>query len=324
VEIRPGHFSRLPGAGRALFAGPFCGSGLQALYACLTKPMGVDCVLCARGDFGCQARKVVWVRNMRWVSGWRGLALSCGLFAGGLFFCACGQAASPARVQDLAGVWDLSIDGTASKCRIALRAGQPRGGQQQITIPLACLKAFPDLSAVTAWALGGDGHIDFSRSAGPAILDFTPMDAMTFTASGPQGGVYRLAVMQGAPPKKDLSVKGEGARPPAAVAATGQKEAPAAADVAGRYSILRDGGKDTGCMLTLDSQAKGLGGKKASLAPGCRDQGIVIFDPAGWQIVNGRLLLTARRGHKTELDAQPDGTWKKDPKEGKSLILKKL
>jgi len=100
--------------------------------------------------------------------------------------------------------------------------------------------------------------------------------------------------------------------------------AAAPADAAGRYSILRDGGKDTGCMLTLNRRGKAPGRETASLAPGCRDQGIVIFDPAGWQIVNGRLVLTARKGHKTYLDAQPDGTWKKDPKEGKSLTLKKL
>jgi Protease inhibitor Inh len=95
-------------------------------------------------------------------------------------------------------------------------------------------------------------------------------------------------------------------------------------DVAGRYAVLRDGGKDTGCMLTLDKRAPAADRERASLAPGCRDQGIVIFDPAGWQIVNGRLVLTARKGHKTYLDAQPDGTWKKDPKEGKGLTLKKL
>ena len=59
-------------------------------------------------------------------------------------------------------------------------------------------------------------------------------------------------------------------------------------------------------------------------SPGCRDQGIVIFDPIGWRIVDGRLVLTARKGHTTHLDAQPDGTWKKDPKEGKGLSLKKL
>ncbi len=76
-------------------------------------------------------------------------------------------------------------------------------------------------------------------------------------------------------------------------------------------------------MLTLDDKAKAKGGDKASLAPGCRDQGIVIFDPVAWQIVNGRLVLTARKGHSTHLDQQPDGVWLKDPKEGKSLSLKK-
>ncbi len=95
-------------------------------------------------------------------------------------------------------------------------------------------------------------------------------------------------------------------------------------DVAGRYAILREGGKDTGCMLTLDAQAKAKGGDKASLSPACRDQGIVIFDPTGWRIVEGRLVLTARKGHTTHLDAQPDGTWKKDASEGKGLSLKKL
>jgi Protease inhibitor Inh len=95
-------------------------------------------------------------------------------------------------------------------------------------------------------------------------------------------------------------------------------------DVAGRYAILREGGKDTGCMLTLDAQAKAKGGDKASLSPACRDQGIVIFDPTGWRIVDGRLVLTARKGHTTHLDAQPDGTWKKDATEGKGLSLKKL
>jgi Protease inhibitor Inh len=98
----------------------------------------------------------------------------------------------------------------------------------------------------------------------------------------------------------------------------------APADTAGHYSVLRDGGKDTGCMLTLYNQQRAGDGARAFLAPGCRDQGIVIFDPASWQLINGRLVLTARKGHKAHLDPQPDGTWKKDPKEGKTLSLKKL
>lgn len=94
-------------------------------------------------------------------------------------------------------------------------------------------------------------------------------------------------------------------------------------EVAGRYFIFRENGKDTGCMLTLDDKAKGKGGNRATLAPACRDQGLVIFDPVGWQIINGHLVLTARKGHTTRLDQEPDGTWLKDPKEGKSLSLKK-
>ncbi len=96
------------------------------------------------------------------------------------------------------------------------------------------------------------------------------------------------------------------------------------ADIAARYVLERDGGKDASCLLILDDQTKALGGYKASLAPGCRDEGIMIFDPVGWRLAAGRLVLTARRGYVTYLDLQADGTWRKDPNEGKPLSLKKL
>ncbi len=50
----------------------------------------------------------------------------------------------------------------------------------------------------------------------------------------------------------------------------------------------------------------------------------MIFEPVGWRLVAGRLVLTARRGYTTRLDLQLDGTWPKDPNEGKPLVLKKL
>ncbi len=100
--------------------------------------------------------------------------------------------------------------------------------------------------------------------------------------------------------------------------------APKPSAVAGRYAILRKGSKDTGCMLTLEEGGKGQSGGKALLSPACRDQGVVIFDPAFWRIVKGRLVLIARKGHATHLDLQADGTWQKDPKEGKALILKRM
>lgn len=96
-------------------------------------------------------------------------------------------------------------------------------------------------------------------------------------------------------------------------------------DVAGRYIILREGNRDTGCMVTLDDKARGTKGRKAILAPACRDQGLVIFDPSGWAFERGRLTLYARKGHGATFDPYADGTWQKDPKEGgKPLGLRKI
>jgi hypothetical protein len=94
--------------------------------------------------------------------------------------------------------------------------------------------------------------------------------------------------------------------------------------VAGRYAILRVDDKDTGCMLTLDDRARGRGGFKAYLAPACRDNGVVIFDPVAWSMDRGRLTLTARKGHRAHFDLDADGIWRRDPKEGKALSLKPL
>jgi hypothetical protein len=92
-----------------------------------------------------------------------------------------------------------------------------------------------------------------------------------------------------------------------------------------RYAPLRDGGKDTGCMITLDGSARGPNGtNKAQLAPACRDQGLVVFDPVGWQVERGRLAITARKGHKAYFDRQPDGIWLRDPKEGRMLALRPI
>ncbi len=129
--------------------------------------------------------------------------------------------------------------------------------------------------------------------------------------------------------------------PPPLAATLGQKPMPLAepaatttpanfrgtsAEIAGRYNILREGAKDTGCLLTLDDKGRGPNGSfKAQLAPACRDQGIVIFDPIGWRLERGALFLVARKGHAARFDLQNDGVWWKDPKDGgKPLGVKKF
>ena len=83
-------------------------------------------------------------------------------------------------------------------------------------------------------------------------------------------------------------------------------------DVTGRYTILRDD-RDTACMLTLQP------GGKAQLAPACRDNGIVVFDPVAWRLDKGKLILKARKGHTLEMLRGDAGVWRREGAEGKGL-----
>ena len=109
----------------------------------------------------------------------------------------------------------------------------------------------------------------------------------------------------------------------AALSNTSAQAAPPtkAGEVAGRYAVVRDGGKDTGCMVTLSTNARSKG-YRAQLAPACRDQGIVVFDPVGWWLERGKLHLQARKGHNIVLDFEADGTWMKAGE--KPLGLKRI
>jgi hypothetical protein len=239
-------------------------------------------------------------------------------------------------VEKLAGQWDLSLNETNRRCRLVLRADEA-GPSLALAMPAGCRRAMPLLSEVGGWKLQPGDHVSFADAQGKEVLAFLPEGDGPLFAKGPEGETYRLSAAENSAQGQRFGdvpavpVPGFETPPPAAAPLTiAATTAPAAAsvkpdEIAGRYSVLREGGKDTGCMITLDAKARGLkGGKKALLAPACRDQGIVIFDPVGWAIEKGKLKLTARKGHHAIFEQKGDGTWEKDPKEGKALSLKKM
>ncbi len=119
------------------------------------------------------------------------------------------------------------------------------------------------------------------------------------------------AFAQGAPAAR----MGEAAAP--IVLAQRSQRAPAQSssrikETAGRYAVLREDGKDTLCMVTLFETARGRGLHRAQLAPACRDNGIVVFDPQAWTIDGkGHLILQARKGHKMSLERTADDAWQR-------------
>jgi hypothetical protein len=240
------------------------------------------------------------------------------------------------------GQWDLSLLESNQKCRLTLREAGPSNLQsrpQNIRIPAGCRETIPILDEVDDWAVTKDQHLELIGASGQTVLDFASRTGRILAAQGPSGETYELIAINA--PAAHATFAAPTAQPVAnavAVAAipaqdavleaklSANKAAPLpirSSEIPGRYAVLRAGGKDTGCMVTLDSTT-GPQGNRAMLAPACRDQGIVVFDPAGWQIVKGQLVLIARKGHSVRLDPQSDGTFIKDAKEGKVLGLKRL
>jgi len=113
--------------------------------------------------------------------------------------------------------------------------------------------------------------------------------------------------------------QGQSQRKPAAEQSGGR-----VADIAGRYIFLREEDRDTGCMVTLHEQARGGGAYRAQLAPACRDNGLVIFDPVRWSIDRGRIALQARKGHKVLFERDASGVWRRADQKAKPLAMRRI
>ena len=232
----------------------------------------------------------------------------------------------------LAGVWTLSLDNGTS-CRVMLRPQRTDLGDYFLGMPAACRHAMPKIETVGRWAQPDAAHVMLADPAGKPVLALAARPDGSFSASAREG-TYVMRPVASATSRSigfdavdTRSVTGFATVTPIATkAVTPARSMPEAAeDLAGRYAVMREK-RDTGCMVTLDDKSRVKGGSvRAQLAPGCRDQGIVIFDPSAWQVVKGQLVLTARAGHKTVLEKKQEGLWEKDAKEGgKPLGLKKL
>jgi hypothetical protein len=231
-----------------------------------------------------------------------------------------------AEGASISGLWDIALDGGPHRCRLSLRPEHSDRGDHFMVLAPACRRLMPILTKAGRWTSDAD-RVTFKEPSGSPVIDFA-RDGSGFKAVTPDGATYRMTMVaaigrDAAGPETEGLPQPE--TPPVIhLAATKRVATERPSELAGRYAILREKGRDTGCMLTLDDKTRVRGGDRAALAPACRDQGIVVFDPVAWQIVNGRLVLTAKAGHVTHLDKQEDGTWLKDPSEGKSLSLKKL
>src|SRR4051794_7319257 len=76
------------------------------------------------------------------------------------------------RVDDAAGVWELSLDGSNRKCQIILTM-EGAGAAQALRFPVGCRRALPILNTTAGWGLD-KGLIRFLGQDRQPLLSFEP------------------------------------------------------------------------------------------------------------------------------------------------------
>ena len=88
---------------------------------------------------------------------------------GALAAAALSLAAAPLNsVDDAAGAWEMSLDGSYRKCRVTL-GPEDLGSARPLRFPAGCRRALPILNATAGWAFE-NGLIRFLDKDGEPIL----------------------------------------------------------------------------------------------------------------------------------------------------------
>jgi hypothetical protein len=243
-------------------------------------------------------------------------------------------------MDDAAGAWEMSLDGSHRKCRVTLGA-EDSGPARPLRFPAGCRRALPILNATAGWGLE-NGLIRFLGKDGEPVLAFEPRDAEEegLVARTSTGEVFLLAFQERSPPIQLASTSTAStpseqqatprlmtplfARPVPPPTPVNPAKAPPFASVPGVYVVGRYLEREV-CKVSLGVAMLDASGRyEARLLDGCHDNGLQIFDPVAWRYEAGRLTLQARRGHQVTLISERDGQWRRDPDVGATLQFRKV
>jgi hypothetical protein len=234
----------------------------------------------------------------------------------------------PEKLGEVPGTWDLSRDGTNRRCVMTLLLDSGEAGRK-VNFPAGCRRALPVIAGVAGW-LFVDGAVRLvDRNVRP-ILDFAKRpDQRSLVAQAESGEHYSLVPLDIVAMRPAEAAGGAGTpaepapKPSTLQAATPVPAALQPAAVAtpgpapGFYALDRFQERDT-CRITID------GGGGVKIVPGCHDGGLEVFDPVRWRYANGRMTLTAKRGHSIDLVPSGDGRWRRDPEVGTTFVLRRV
>lgn len=232
----------------------------------------------------------------------------------------------PTKVAEVPGTWDLSKDGTNRRCVMTLLADRGPAGQK-VNFPAGCRRALPFMAKVAGWLYSEEAVRLVDANVRPVLPFKRRQDRRSYAATE-NGETYSLVPLDtvgmrppGAEPPSAEMPSATPAAIPAAVPSSSEAVAPAPSPAllqqAGTYRVDRLRQQGT-CRLGLAADGT------VKLLPGCRDDGIEVFDPVTWRFADGRMTMVAKRGHTIDLVPNGDGGWRRDPETGVTLVLRKV
>ncbi|GJE55615.1 MULTISPECIES: AprI/Inh family metalloprotease inhibitor [Methylobacterium] len=270
----------------------------------------------------------------------------------------------PETLGDAVGMWDMSLDGSNRRCELTLSADSgpdgrvlrfPAGCRRALPIlseAAGWLFAEKGIRIVDRnvrpvitftpradqGSLGGQAEHGGTYSLVPlqTLAMLPPPPAVEPAA--PDGAVG--SSLSDVAPSRDIPgsqpVLGAGMLANREVTTRAESQAGPRQDRSGRpavgtYALDRFAEKDV-CRIALESRPPAAKAERepikelspARILPGCRDGGIATFDPVSWRYASGHLTLKARRGHAINLVPTGEGSWRRDPDTGTTLVLRKV
>ena len=207
------------------------------------------------------------------------------------------QASQDDAASTVIGAWEFSNADHDKTCRFTFRAETTSNGRR-LDIDKNCANLFPSTKTIAAWDVDNYGDLRLLDAQGEAVIELTQVEGGMYDGFSPQEGRYILQTAAAAPVRS-------------------------ADNLAGEWAIARGAGKPI-CMITLANSPAGPPAAADTLAlklkPGC-DPFVTRFNPAGWRMQEGELMLLSARGQSWQFEENDANTWQRVPESSDPILL---
>jgi hypothetical protein len=203
------------------------------------------------------------------------------------------QGATDTAVHNMIGAWEFSNADHDKICHFNFRA-DPAPNGYKLDIDRNCPSLFPSTKNMVAWSVDKYGSLRLLDATGNSIVDLSEVENGMYDGFTPEEGRYILQTAAAAPERS-------------------------AADIAGDWMVTRGAGKPI-CVLTLANSPLVGDILTLRIKPGC-DTLVTRFDPTGWRMDEGELMLMSPTGQTWQFEENDANTWQRVPESSDPVLL---